>query len=49
MRFGKQAILPIVEYSGSHNFIRRAPEEMLSEDKIIAMWATLAEEVIRKT
>ncbi|MCX7124642.1 MAG: hypothetical protein NTU49_02585, partial [Gammaproteobacteria bacterium] len=47
MRFGKQAILPIVEYSGSHNFIRRVPEEILSEDKIIEMWETLAEEVIR--
>lgn len=42
-RFGNKEVLPILEYSGSHHFLRQVPEEAISEDKIVTMWTTLAE------
>ena len=47
--FGERDRLPVFEYSGAHNFIRRVPEAELSDECIVDMWKTLAEIAIAQS
>ncbi len=47
-RFGVATVLPIFEYSGSHNTMRKVKAEEITEERIIEMWVAMCGDYMKK-
>ncbi|NNM59327.1 MAG: hypothetical protein HKM04_05880, partial [Legionellales bacterium] len=47
-RFGSLSSLPLFEYSGIHNKIRRVEEVELTDENLIAMWTEMCTDYLKK-